>query len=472
MIEIPKLSISGDIHDKKGNFRALVFVHDLLNQNPRLIFKTPRTEKGGDVIWKYERTTGIYEPYGVGFVEQAVQKYSSEDCKTEDLRAAAKHLKVATYIDKKDFEEDPGSIMLLNGELDHVTRQLRPANPDHNHKNLLPVKFDPAATCPSFLDFLNKVIPEAVDLIQEIFGYCLIKTYKYQKAFIFQGTGDNGKSTVINVLVAFLGPENVSHETLFNLSSQRFSVANLYTKFANSAADIAPDEIQRTGTFKGLTGWDWMRAEFKNQNPFDFRNYAKLIFSCNQLPATPDKSYAFFKRFCVIKFLRTFIKGVDMDENILDKLTTPEELSGIFNWALVGLHRLQENGDFSKTISVVKMEELWEKMSDPITAYIDDCIDFTNDEKDHVIKADVYHFYNAYCKLNGFTALTDRRFHSAFKGKIHVGDSQVREGDKSPTVYTRIKMKCFACKKCPHVDAETVNGVKATSYLAQQKTLL
>ncbi len=376
-------------------------------------------------------------------------------------------VQVATYTPQKDFVEDPGSIVLLNGELDLHILELKPFNPDHHHKNRLPVKYDENAVCPNFERFMNEVLPgenpevpsDDVLTIQEEFGYCLIKTSKFEIAFVYQGVGDNGKTKLLNVLNALLGPENVSHESLYDISATRWSKAELYHRSANTAADISSDEIQRTGTFKMLTGTDPVTAERKNQNKFSFINYAKLFFSCNLMPTTPDKSYAFFKRFIVHKFLRIFVRGVDMDEDILLKLTTPEELSGILNWAITGLKRLLTNRDFTKRMTPDETKELMEKMADPISAYIQDCLN-PEDPEGVMVKADTYRAYRQYCKKFGYVPESDKKLYSEIRAQLTVQDTQIRIGDSRPPVFKGFKLRCKGCGKCPGVKA--VNGVKGS----------
>ena len=41
-------------------------------------------------------------------------------------------------------------------------------------------------------------------------------------------------------------------------------------------------------------------------DPFVFRNDAKLIFSANALPGTSDRSYAFYRRWVIVPFEQTF----------------------------------------------------------------------------------------------------------------------------------------------------------------------
>ena len=74
------------------------------------------------------------------------------------------------------------------------------------------------------------------------------------------------------------------------------------------------------------------------------RNEAKLIFSANDLPKTPDNTVGFFSRWIIIEFCNQFgTLERPFNPNLDDELHTPKELSGFLNKALEGLARLRSN---------------------------------------------------------------------------------------------------------------------------------
>jgi P4 family phage/plasmid primase-like protien len=449
-LEPPSLTISPDIRDKNGKFKAMIFVHDLLNQTPRLHFKTLLNEKGGDVIWMYNWERGIYQPTGIGFVEQAVQHHVGEDVKREHLSEVIKQLQVSSYIMEDEFREDPASLVLKNGEFDLVTRTMHPYDPYHNHLNAMPIKFDPNADCPHIKKFIEEVLPGDLVTVQEWFGYHLWKTYRIQKLFVFHGVGANGKSTLINLLTRWLGEDNVSHVGLFDLTANRFAKVELYGKLANVAPDISTDEIKRTGIIKELTGEDKIRAEKKNQNAFYFYNTAKITFSCNQLPTTPDESEAFFRRFMVLDFKQIFSED-KADPDLINKLTTEEELSGLFNWALEGLYRLMANGRFTEGRNAADMKKLYMEMADPINAFVHNCIEEASDE--YVEKEKILVCFNDFCRMKGYVAPSEREFYTKFRTKIFVKEVQKTLDGRRLRVWEGLFLKC--CTGCTGCTAFT-----------------
>ena len=107
------------------------------------------------------------------------------------------------------------------------------------------------------------------------------------------------------------------------------------------SADLKSQKLTTTGNSKTLVPEDPVRAQKKYGHPFCYRNTAKLIFSTNKIPDSYDKSYAYLKRWLILSFDKVF-HGITKDTNLINKLTTPEELSGMLNLALIALRQLKK----------------------------------------------------------------------------------------------------------------------------------
>ena len=140
--------------------------------------------------------------------------------------------------------------------------------------------------------FLHQALKSTNDYITaiELFGYCLYKTAKFEKALLCIGEGDNGKGTFLKLFERFVGLKNASHVSLQDMNSDRFSIANLYGKLVNTFGDLPADKLKATGNFKMLVSGDIIRAQNKHADPFYFANHALLVFSANAIPQSDDKS--------------------------------------------------------------------------------------------------------------------------------------------------------------------------------------
>src|SRR5690606_18531789 len=87
---------------------------------------------------------------------------------------------------------------------------------------------------------------------------------------------------------------------------------------------------ENTGIFKMLVAGDSLTVQKKHQHPFEFNNYAKLIFRANKVPETEDETDAYYRRWIILPFPR-YIDPLKADRQLIEKLTTDEELSGLLN---------------------------------------------------------------------------------------------------------------------------------------------
>ena len=112
-------------------------------------------------------------------------------------------------------------VACANGLMDLPTAQLMPHTPAFFNHNALNFDYEPHAPEPrQWLDFLHQLWGDdrqAVDTLQEIFGYCLTADTSQQKAFAVIGPKRSGKGTIARILVAMLGAHNCAAPTLAKL---------------------------------------------------------------------------------------------------------------------------------------------------------------------------------------------------------------------------------------------------------------
>jgi len=348
---------------------------------------------------------GVYVPNGETVIEEEARNRLEEYSKTHYVNETVNSIQQRTYVPPEEFNNPMDLIAVENGLLDTKERKLYDHTPEEIITTKIPIEYDEEAECPKILEFLEETVHnEDIPKLQEFAGYCLYKDYPIHKALMLTGGGSNGKSVFLNLLKEFLGRENVSSPSLYDLVSNRFAKSELYGKLANIHADIPPKKMKTTGAFKMLTGRDQVYAEKKHKQGFHFTNHAKLIFSANEIPETKDKSRAFFRRWLLVDFPYKFVDDPDpedpyekrKDPHKLEKIATDKELSGFLNWALDGLDRLMEQGEFSERKSIDEREEMWERMSDPIVAFKDECLEMNPDEQE--TKDNIYRAYVRFCR--------------------------------------------------------------------------
>ena len=305
-------------------------------------------------------------------------------------------LQAFTYDDSDYFENpDPYLLNVANGVLNFSKKELLPHSPDYRMTTMLPVKFDPDAEYGFFEEFVSSIVDgKDCKIIQEMFGYCLLRDYFIQKAFMLTGSGANGKGVLLYCLMMMLGMENCSSVNLVNLTSNRFMMAELHRKYANISNETPSRKLQETEIFKSLRGGDQISAQRKFGHPFQFINYAKLVFAANKIPSTPDETFAFWRSWIIVKFPHRFV-GADCNKNLKYELTTPERLSGILKYSIKGLFRLLENKDFSYSKSTDDVKEEWQRSADSALAFISS--EIVEKHGGSITTSDILERYHGFC---------------------------------------------------------------------------
>ena len=263
-------------------------------------------------------------------------------------------------------------INLENGLLDWQANTLHDHTPNYLSSIRVPLTYDPNATCPNIERFLAQVLPiECHDLIIELFAYCLLPTTKLDIAVVLIGNGGNGKSVLLKLLKHFIGANNTSAESIHDIEKNRFRLASLTGKLANICADIEGQHLPSSASFKKLTSGDEISIEKKYCMPYSTCNFAKLFFSSNQLPTCNDVSDGFFRRWIILRFQAQFLPGT-ADPDLIEKLTTPQELSGLLNLALPALRRLMNRKQFNLPRSVAQELNYYRTANDSVAEFLEE----------------------------------------------------------------------------------------------------
>lgn len=316
---------------------------------------------------------GVYVKHGDKKLRQLAQHILGPYSSKRRIEEAMYFITNQTLLDPSEtLNKDDDWINCKNGLLNWRTGELRPHTPEVRSTIQIPVNWNPNAFNSHVHYFLESIVPkDTVNLVLEMIGYCLLRNVKYQKCFIFLGTGSNGKSKLIEWIEAFIGKENRSSVSLQELEGSRFKVAQLYNKLVNICADISHKGLSKTETIKKVTSGDSVNAEFKGKDAFDFNPFATLIFSANALPGTQDVTEGFFRRLMIIPFPFKFTDE-NRNPNILEKITTEDSLSYLFKLAVDGLRRLDQQQGFSENESTREALSEYKREADHVLTFVEE----------------------------------------------------------------------------------------------------
>ncbi len=318
------------------------------------------------------------------------------------------------YLPTPESNTNTVLINLQNGtfEVGPKGTKLRPFDRSDFLTYQLPFEYDPQAKAPIFEAYLNRVLPdpERQRVLAEYLGYIFVKhgskVLKEEKALILYGTGANGKSVFFEVVNALLGKENVSSYSLQSLTDKSgYYRAMIANKLVNYASEIN-DKLE-AALFKNLVSGEPVEARLPYGQPFILRQYAKLIFNCNELPKDVEHTHAFFRRFLIIPFDVT-IPESEQDKNLHNKIID-NELSGVFNWVLEGLNRLLEQGRFSDCQAARQAVEQYKIESNSVQMFISENEYKSSPTRYKLIK-ELYKEYRIFCTDEGITPFKKTNF--------------------------------------------------------------
>lgn len=372
--------------------------------------------KNNNRIVKIDNQLHIYKD---GIYVDGYQEIEAEMIKHIPNLNRAKRSEVMAYLDllirDNVSASDANLIAFKNGIYDLSTDELREFNPNIIITNKINWDYDRDAYSELADKTLDKLAcnDESIRaLLEELIGYTFFRRNELRKAFILIGDKANGKSTYLDMIKTILGDENTSALDLSELGD-RFKTAELFRKLANIGDDIGDEFIANPAIFKKLVSGDRLNAERKGQDPFDFNNYSKLLFSANNLPRIKDKTGAVLDRLIIIPFNAYFSsEDADYDPYIKYKLRQEDVIQYLINVGISGLKRIIKNRRFTTNDKLQKQLEDYAENNNPILLFFKE---ISEDDIVNQTTREIYIKYQEFCALNNFKPTSHIEFSKQIK---------------------------------------------------------
>jgi len=278
-----------------------------------------------------------------------------------------------------------------------------------------------------------------VQTLYEIIAYSLLPDYPMNRLFCFIGAGMNGKSCFLNLLKKFIGQDNCCSTELDTLLTSRFEVTRLHKKLVCMMGETNFNEMSKTSILKKLSGGDLIGFEYKNKNPFQEVNYAKIMIATNNLPTTTDKTIGFYRRWLIIDFPNQFSEKKDILADIPN-----EEYECLTIKCLMILKDLLEKKEFHNEGSIEERTKKYEDHSDPLEKFIKEFV--IEDADGSIWKFEFEKKLNDWCKENKFRQLSEVMIGKKMKEKgieqgLKVADWLVDGKNKQYRAWFGLKFK-------------------------------
>lgn len=342
------------------------FLHHVMGEY--LIHKLHACKING-VVHIYEK--GVYKPGEEVLHGHMVQLVPSlTDMRRKEVY---KYIKISPHTPEKKLAP-PTLIPFATKIYDIEAGRFLDYSPAHVFLNRFPYDYIPDAAAVPLVDETLDAITcgdlEVKSLLLEAVGNCFYLLNQYRGAVMLYGSGNNGKSTLLNMITQLLGKENASHLSLQDLA-ERFRLIEIYGRAANIGDDIPGAYIPDSSYFKKAVTGEYLTAEKKGQDPISFKPYAKMFFAMNALPAVSDKSKGFFSRVLLIPLAQDFSKLPGRDPRLKDRKWTREEMEYLTRLAMEGLSRLIAQGDFTRPLVVQQAVEEYERENNPVKEFLE-----------------------------------------------------------------------------------------------------
>lgn len=316
-----------------------------------------------------------------------------------------KRLKSHNFVGEYPFNQRHDIIPVKNGAITRKPwKKLLPSSPVWGMTYALPVCYRENTKAQPPQSFMQSVVrPDDYDFLIQIPAQALLQDHEFQMSYLLVGGGANGKSTYLSFLRKFIGGDNCTAISIQDLCTSRFKPAELEGKLMNIYPDLPKKPVKNSGQFKALTGGDTIEVERKFHDPTRFRNKAVMVFSANELPEVDDNTYAWWRRWTVIKFPHTF----PVNPAFECELITGDNLSAFLDLVITKMNEIEISGlKFSKSVDDIK--EDWKRRANPVYGFMVE--NTTRDADRWIQKTEFYQRYTQWCSENSLVAANIQKF--------------------------------------------------------------
>lgn len=386
-----------------------------------------------------------------------LRKHATKCGNVNKVRSALETCEHQRRAEVEDMDNDPWTFTLPNGDLDlrdardwcrpeacedfeeraARTAWLRP----QVDRAKLPTKcagvaYDPAATCPGWLAFLDLIMPDPSirACLQRVLGATLFGENRAQVCIFLRGPGGNGKSTLLNVLSHVLGREDgyaapCKVEMFLDTGQQSASAAtpeeaDLPGARAYIATEPGARDVLSAKKIKGLTGGDRRISRGLFADPFFWTPKGLPIISCNRTPKIKDEDEGTRRRLVFFPF-DVNLRALPIEKQRAQGEVEAElmaEGSGILNWLVDGFRVFMDVG-VAMPEPMVRLKAQLLEAADPVGVFLDEMT--VRDNRGKIKVKDFYICHEKWCEAEGRTLYQMKT----------VGDLMVEKGSSgaSPT---------------------------------------
>jgi len=244
------------------------------------------------------------------------------------------------------FDADPLQLATTNGVIDLRTGVFREIAPSDRVSRTANVAYDVNATCPRWDAFLEMVLPEPAvrDYVRLMLGMSIAGDDKDHVFMLCDGSGANGKSTLINVMNGVLGTyARAVPKSVFVARRDDMPPFDIVTmagaRFVTNSAELKSSDRLNDDLLKSIVSLELISVRKLFQDYFEMKPTGTLWLTTNYLPKLREVGLGLTRRLRRVRFNVTIPKPWNP---IFAQEVVAEEGSGILNMLLAEYQRYVE----------------------------------------------------------------------------------------------------------------------------------
>jgi putative DNA primase/helicase len=309
---------------------------------------------------------------------------------------------------------------VANGTVNLRTGKRAAHRRDQYLTHLIDIDYDPKARAPLWDKTIREIFDgdgELAGWFQRAIGYSATGEANPEKClFIPYGTGDNGKSLVLETVTRALG--ELAHvaapDTFVTANQKHGNIQNDLASLRGARLVRVPEtgdgERLARQVIKTITGGDTIKARFLYKEHFEYLPRFKVWIATNHLPAVPHTDKATWSRIKVIPFAREF-SAKEQNRNLRAQLE--KELPGILTWIVRGAYDWYREGLGDLPLAVAEATFDYRASQDTVGRFLVEAL--VDDEHGVLVKTDAYREYSEWCRSEGLHAIGRNTFYAAMR---------------------------------------------------------
>lgn len=393
-------------------------------------------------IWYYE--DGSWHPGGAQLIGYFLDEVAQDLSDSENINDVLRRIRGKLRLKPVEFDITNPYLVGCEGgiTLDLQTGKTRKAAPMDLISMPIPVRYDPNAKCPNFIKFLEDITATDDDRLSIIdFLVSLLIAAPMDFFVAAPGLGSNGRTKLKDFIRKFIGSDACRSIALKDLGNRFTSgfLTRCRVNFCNETEinGVMLEFIKRCS--------EKMPVEQKFKGMVNALLYLKYFFDTNTMPAISDTSYGAERRLVRWDMPWRFVDNPASDSpmekqrnpDILEGITTPEELSGVLNMVLERAPEVIKQRMIHHRVGGLQEYALQSRSGD---VFIELFLEATNNKDDREHIDIIRSAYQQYCTVTNSNLLGSKSLKTLIEGRLKRQiERNVRIGELNRSGYSGLK---------------------------------